>query len=445
MEGIRFISTSIVQPERSNGESIDRIELTPWDLRFMLVGHIQKGLLFLKPSPLQEKLLPDTVVDHLKISFVRALEFFRPLAGRIGITKNDDTTSSFFVDWNDAGAHFIHAVADNIAVADILDPMHVPRIVHSFFPQNGAINYEGISKPLVAVQVTELADGFFVGCTMNHALVDGSSFWHFFNSWSEISRGSDSLSRPPTLKRWFPSEIDCPIRIPFCSDQIDDEFILAPVEARVFHFTKEKIAALKAKANLEMSTTKISSLQALLAHLWRSVVRCQRLNAGQEVKYWLLITARPRLEPPLPDGYFGCTIQREIVTTTAGELLEHGLGWVAWKLNQRISSQTNDEVRKFLKSWAENPALISRKQALHVASNNALVISSSPRFDVYGYDFGWGKPVAVRSGPENNAGGKMALFPGKEEGSVDIEACLSPEKLVALGDDGEFIMEALSI
>ncbi|KAI8539218.1 hypothetical protein RHMOL_Rhmol09G0164400 [Rhododendron molle] len=32
---------------------------------------------------------------------------------------------------------------------------------------------------------------------------------------------------------------------------------------------------------------------------------------------------------------------------------------------------------------------------------NGLVASSSPWFDMYGNDFGWGKPVAVRSGSSN--------------------------------------------
>ena len=76
--------------------------------------------------------------------------------------------------------------------------------------------------------------------------------------------------------------------------------------------------------------------------------------------------------------------------------------------------------------------------------NNTLITSSSPRFNVYGNDFGWGKPVAVRSGSAAKGDGKITLFPGVEEGSIDIEVCLSPEKLLAMGDDEEF-MEAISI
>ncbi|KAL7184331.1 hypothetical protein ACSBR2_026474 [Camellia fascicularis] len=440
MEEIQFVSTSTVQP---TSESTDkRIELTPWDLQLLLLGPIQKGLLFLKPTPSQQQqLLANTIVDHLKISFSRTLDFFPILAGRLRIVKNDDDTSSFFVDCNNSGAHFVHAVADNVTVSDILGPVYVPRIVHSFFPLSNVLNYEGISKPFLSVQVTELIDGLFIGCTMNHAVVDGSCFWQFFNSWSEISRGSEKISRVPIVKRWFPDEVDVPIRIPFCADEINNNFVLPKLEEMVFHFTKEKIAALKAKANAEMSTTTISSLQALLAHLWRSVIRCQNINdSNQEVNYVLLVSARPRLQPSLPEGYFGNTIHAEMLCSTAGELVEKGLGWVAWQMNKAIALQTNEAVRNFYQNWVKNPKIMKRD----VLTNNGLATSSSPRFNVYGNDFGWGKPVAVRSGGGNKSDGKITLFPGAEEGSIDIEVCLLPEKLVALRDDEEF-MEAVTM
>ncbi|RYR28668.1 hypothetical protein Ahy_B01g052800 [Arachis hypogaea] len=51
---------------------------------------------------------------------------------------------------------------------------------------------------------------------------------------------------------------------------------LTPPQMGVFHFTKEKIAQLKAKANADAKTQKISSLQAVLTHLRLSVIRNKR-------------------------------------------------------------------------------------------------------------------------------------------------------------------------
>lgn len=137
MEGIiSFISTTTVRPA-SPEESTKRIELTPWDLHVLLLGPITRGLLFLKPTPGPEENGLQTmtaIVDHLKTSLSRTLDFFYPLAGRLGTTVNDDDdTTCFFIDCNGAGAQFIHAAAGGVTVADILDPVYVPEIVSSFF------------------------------------------------------------------------------------------------------------------------------------------------------------------------------------------------------------------------------------------------------------------------------------------------------------------------
>lgn len=306
MGSIRVMSRSNIQAETAKAEGeAEKLELTPWDLQLLLVDPIQKGLLY-NHNPTSNR---NSLIQHLKASLSTTLHFFPPLAGRLIIVHDDNnnsttTTSSVSILCNNSGAVFVHAVADDLSVGDILRPLYTPRIVHSFFPLNGVRNYQGTSQPLLAVQVTELLDGVFVGCTINHVVADGTSFWHFFNSWSEISRGSGrlSLSRPPMFQRWFlDGIIDCPVRIKKL--QLDDHetrnldvISHGQQEERVFHFSKHKVAELKAKANAMVAGAgsnnnkmKISSLQALLTHLWRSIVRNQGIEGEEEVKYRLLI------------------------------------------------------------------------------------------------------------------------------------------------------------
>lgn len=437
MAEIRFISKHLVQPAKIHGEPRDRIELTPWDLQLLLLGPIQKGILFQNPT----HMFSNNIVDHLKTTFAQTLEFFYPLAGRFGIVVNeDDDTKSFFIDCNNMGADFIHATIDNVTISDILNPIRTPTIVQSFFPMNGKLNIEGNMNPLLAVQVNELVDGIFIGCSMNHAVVDGSTFWHFLNSWSEISRGFENISKLPVFKRWFPSETKFPLRIPssMCSYKINNSKAL--LEERVFHFPKEKIAMLKAKANAEMNTNSISSFQAISAHLWRSIIRCQKVEFDQEVKYTLIVGARQRLSSSIPESYFGNAVALAKVSTTARELLELSLGEIARLMNQVIVLQTSDVLVNNFKSWAKNPRLFT----LDGVYKNSVATSSSPRFNVYGADFGWGKPKAVRSGLGNKSDGKITYFPGAEEGSIDIEVCSSAEKLIFLENDMDF-MESVAI
>ncbi|XWS29812.1 hypothetical protein CRYUN_Cryun24cG0062400 [Craigia yunnanensis] len=434
MADVRFISSSIVQAANYRASG-DRIELTPWDIRLLPIGHIQKGLLFPKPKPLQEKETENTLIQHLKTSLSHTLDYFPLLTGRLATTEYEDDTISFFIDCNNSGALFIHAAADGVTISDIIKPVYVPLIIHSFFPLNGLKNYEGITNPLLGIQITDLTNGVFIGCTINHAVADGTSFWHFFNSWSEISDGSIHLSKPPVFQRWFPDGTDLPIRIAqSCVKQINEDFILPPLQERVFHFTEKNIAKLKAKANAEIGTHNISFLQALLSHIWRSVIRNKNYDPNEETNHRVVVGARQRLQE-LPDMYFGNALLGEAVSMKAKELLGQGIGNVASQMKKIIATITEETFKKFLKSWPVSPKLVT----MGSMTNNALVTSSSPRFNMYGNDFGWGKPIAIRSGSANKFDGKITLFCGAEKGSIDIEACLSPMTLEGMANDKEFM------
>ena len=67
---------------------------------------------------------------------------------------------------------------------------------------------------------------------------------------------------------------------------------------------------------------------------------------------------------------------------------------------------------------------------------------SSPRFDVFGNDSGWGRPAAVRCGPGNKLDGKTTVFEGRGGGgggAVALEVCLAPDALARLVADDEFM------
>ncbi|CAJ1942845.1 unnamed protein product [Sphenostylis stenocarpa] len=443
MEGVQVISTTTIKAPpthththtHTTRNAPQNIHLTPWDLQFLPVQYIQKGILFStqKHTPIQ--------IHHLQHSLSSTLAFFPLLAGRLVILHHSNAVSSHIL-CNNAGVLFVHAVAHNTTLAHILQPKYVPPIVQSFFSLNGVKNYEGTSQPLLAVQVTELLDGVFIAFTINHVVADGKSLWRFVNSWAEISRGSLQISELPSLQRYFPDGIHHPIHFPFTEEeekQHSPNLKPQTLPERIFHFTKEKIAELKSKANAEANTCKISSLQALLTLLWRSVVRCQHLEPQQEVRYVLLIGARPRMVPPLGEDYFGNASLVGVVTMKAGELLEGGIGKGALEINKMISLHSHEKIENHYESWVRTPTLIT----MGLASSTSLAISSSPRFNVYCNDFGWGKPVAVRSGSANKTNGKISLFAGAEEGSMDIEVCLAYEILEAIGSDPE-LMDAIS-
>lgn len=438
---VRQISECFVKPEYASEESKQPYYLTPWDLAMLSVHYIQKGLLFAKPTEAQddEAFMPD-LWERLNRSLSLALLHFYPLSGRLATVKTD---SSYwvYVDCNNSpGAKLIHSALD-LTVSDILSPVDVPSVVLSFFDHHKAVNHDGHTTSLLSIQVTELLDGVFIGCSMNHALADGTSYWNFFNMFSEIFQSTGnggSISRPPVLKRWFPHGHGPIFNLPFTHhDEFISRFESPQLRERFFHFSSESIAKLKAKANAESNTNKISSFQSLSALVWRSITRVRSLPPNQTTSCRLATNCRSRLNPPMSQNYFGNSIGIVRGVATAGELLEHDLGWAGWQLYEAVVGFTDELVKERLDDWLQSPSIYQLDKTFDPFS---VMMGSSPRFNKYGNEFGMGKALALRSGYAHKFDGKVSSYPGREgDGNIDLEVCLPPQTMCALESDKEFM------
>ncbi|KAK7351635.1 hypothetical protein VNO77_11225 [Canavalia gladiata] len=453
---VGMVSECFIKPLHPVEDWKQICNLTPWDIAMLSMHYIQKGLLFKKPEPVvNEQDFVINLLDKLKHSLSLALFHFYPLAGRLVTQKTQDQdppSYNVFVDCtNSPGARFVYTTL-NMTVSDILSPVDVPPVVQSFFDHHKAVNHDGHTLPLLSIKVTQLVDGFFIGCSMNHSVADGTSYWNFFNTWSEIFQAQAQaqrheydvpISHHPIHNRWFPNGYGPVINLPFKHhDEFIDRFEVPLLRERIFHFSAESIAKLKEKANSESNTTKISSFQSLSAHVWRSVTRARRLPHDQKTSCMLAINNRSRMEPTLPQEYFGNAIDVVSATTTAGELIEHDLGWAAWKVHLTVADHNDAKVRRVLKEWLQRPVVY--QLGLHF-DPYSVIVSSSPRFNMYGNEFGMGKPVAVLSGYANKCEGNATAYPGYEGGgSVDFEVSLSPDAMSALELDEEF-MEAVTV
>ncbi|KAJ0231454.1 hypothetical protein HA466_0298790 [Hirschfeldia incana] len=189
MADVTVVSSSIVQPENSSQSCWEKIHLTPFDLNLLHIDYTQRGLLFSKPYP------ETRFISRLKTSLSSALNVYFPFAGRLGkVDHQEDKTVSFHIDCNGSGARFIHAIADSVSVSDLLQPDgSVPEFFKLFFPMNGVRNVNGISEPLLALQVTEIKDRVFISFAYNHMVADGASIWNFFRTWSKICKNDTSV------------------------------------------------------------------------------------------------------------------------------------------------------------------------------------------------------------------------------------------------------------
>lgn len=323
----------------------------------------------------------------------------------------------------------------------------------------------------MAVQVTELQDGIFIGCSVNHAVTDGTSFWHFFNTFAEICNGSKKISNSPDFSRNTLFNSPAVLKFPAGGPKVTfsgDE----PLRERVFHFRREAILKLKFRANnndlicnsaeifgkqrndswkaangesngkvaplflMKDKTAEISSFQSLCAQLWRSVTRARKLMPSKMTTFRMAVNCRHRLEPRLEQYYFGNAIQSIPTAASAGELLSKDLSFGAELLHRNVVAHGDRTVRKGISDWEKEPRLFP----LGNFDGASITMGSSPRFPMYDNDFGWGRPLAVRSGRANKFDGKISAFPGGDgKGSVDLEVVLSPDTMIGLENDGEFM------
>lgn len=474
---VTVVSKCTVLPEHKS--NLGDLKLSVSDLPMLSIHYIQKGCLFTRPP------LPITdLIARLKRGLSQALTKFPPLAGRF----YTDNAGRVFIACNDFGADFVYAKAGPIFVCDVLCPADVPLVVKEFFAFDRTVSYDGHFRPILAVQVTELADGVFIGCTANHAVVDGTSFWNFFNSFAEVCRGLKRITRSPDFRRdsvlMSPAVLELPAGGPKVTFSAD-----APLRERIFSFTRKSIAELKHRANnrkwlvggngdgrlsavdievmgkqsndrwkaadgktaviqqpnggdTETDLFEVSSFQSLCALLWRAVTRARKLPSSKATTFRMAVNCRQRMEPKLDPFYFGNAIQSIPTVATAGEVLGGGLRWCAGELNRSVKAHDNATVRRFVKEWESSP----RCFPLGNFDGSMITMGSSPRFPMYDNDFGWGRPVAVRSGRANKFDGKISAFPGREgSGSVDLEVCLSPDTMAGLEMDLEFMRYVTTI
>ncbi|KAI3835832.1 hypothetical protein MKW92_019697 [Papaver armeniacum] len=433
---VRHVSTSTVLPATQKNRTTRKIEMSPMDFRPFRRLYAQFGLLFAKPgtgSGSRESNQEETnkILSNFKSSLSQTLDYFFPLAGRLAVTKHDDDgTISFYINCNSAGVEFIHAAAD-VTVAYLLEPTYTPDIIDSFFTFDGIPNYQGVSLPLLSIQVTVLTDGIFVAFSLNHSVCDGTSLSHFINSWSQISRGLTHKLHPPIIlePRWLPRKTNFPVHLPFSSfeELMVEKYIPSPeLRQKTFHFTPQNIAKLKGRANNASGTT-FSSLQVVSAHVWLAVTRARHLHPNESVTYACAINTRDRLDPPLPKGYFGNSVHGGLATAKAGELLEKGLSFGASLINQMVTSCTNNEIQRDWQSWVESPVMPSSFDLLSTIN-----------------DFGWGAPLVCRYGSNYKSDGMIMADAGPVNGVITIGICLPFEILRALENDVEF-METVCI
>ncbi|PWA61658.1 HXXXD-type acyl-transferase family protein [Artemisia annua] len=428
---VEILSKTYVKPQKPLGRK--ECQLVTFDLPYIAFYYNQKLLIY--KGGVEEF---EDIVEKLKDGLKVVLEEFHQLAGKLD--KDDEGVFKVVYDDDMEGVEFISAASENTEAADLMDEEGTIKL-KELVPYNGVLNLEGLQRPLLSIQITKLKDGLVMGCAFNHAILDGTSTWHFMSSWAQICTGSKSISVLPFLDRTQArnTRVKLDLTPPAQTNGDAKPPVAPPLREKIFKFSESAIDKIKAKVNAnppEGSAKPFSTFQSLSTHIWHAATRARQLKPEDYTVFTVFADCRKRVDPPMPESYFGNLIQAIFTVTAAGLLQANPPEFAAGMIQKAIVMHDAAAIEARNKEWESNPIIFQFKDA----GVNCVAVGSSPRFKVYDVDFGFGKPESVRSGTNNRFDGMVYLYQGKDGGrSIDVEISLEASAMENLEKDKEFL------
>ncbi|XP_021910777.1 phenolic glucoside malonyltransferase 1-like [Carica papaya] len=468
---MKKVEVSRVAPPSDSQNSVSQISLpltffdTFW-LKFPPTQRLffyQLNLTFSQPSYFYSFILP-----RLKRSLSFALHRYLPLAGNIEWDP-DYPKPVIFYSTNDAVSL---TVAESTADFGYLSGNETHRKaieLHALVPE---LSVNDHVSSIISLQITLFpSQGFCIGVTTHHAVLDGQTIASFVKSWAHICKAQDqeNVSLPPELIPCFSrSSIKDPGRVDVAllnqwialsgrdhdhSDhrnsrnlkllpvrEVDPEFIRVKLELTREDLKKIRERVLRNEVIIkhyeqDQSPLHLSTFVLTYAYMLTCMVKAKGGdNSNREIIIGFAADYRNRLDPPLPLNYFGNCIGAEMDFSIARVFMgQNGIAIAAKIVSDMVS-------RLGARSLHKLPDVLSDFMT-KVSNTNVQTFSvaGSTRFGVYGTDFGWGKPKSVEIvSIDGNGAFSMAE---SRDGSGGVEIGLSStrdyiERLTGLFTEG---------
>ncbi|KAG8082559.1 hypothetical protein GUJ93_ZPchr0014g46879 [Zizania palustris] len=373
--------------------------------------------------------------ERMRRALAEALVPFYPVAARLA----RDEDGRVEIDCNGEGVLFVEADALDSTVDDYGDfapTMELKRLIP-------AVEYtDDISSfPLLVLQVTYFkCGGVSLGVGMQHHVADGMSGLHFINSWSDLCRGTKVAvmpfidhtllrARDPPIPSYPHVEYQpAPSMMSSSSLSVTAKATLPPTAVDIFKLTCSDLGCLRSQLPSGEGAPHFSTYAVLAAHVWRCASLARGLSPEQPTKLYCATDGRQRLQPPLPEGYFGNVIFTATPLAEAGKVTS-GLADGAAVIQAALDRMNDDYCRSALDYLELQPDLSALVRGAHTFRCPNLGLTSWVRLPIHDADFGWGRPVFM--GPAGIAyeGLAFVLPSANKDGSLSIAISLQAEHM----------------
>lgn len=286
------------------------------------------------------------------------------------------------------------------------------------------------------IQVTRLLCGGFVfALRYNHTMSDAAGILQFFTAVGELARGAECPSVPPVWQRHIlcarypPRET---LRHPEHDIVIDTRRTVIPHDRMMRHFFFGPTEASTLRQKLPPHLHSCTKFQLVAACMWRCRTIATSPHPNEEIRLLCVVNIRKRLNPPLPEGYYGNAIVYPAAVTTAGELLKKPLHYAVELVKEAVHKATEEYVRSIVD-------LMVRRWRPNLTEVQTYLVSYAKGLEEV--DVGWGKPAygGVASGGVDSFPRAVSYFlPLKNDKGVDgimVPICLPPKAMDILVDE----------
>ncbi|KAH9762776.1 Phenolic glucoside malonyltransferase 1 [Citrus sinensis] len=210
--------------------------------------------------------------------------------------------------------------------------------------------------------------------------------------------------------------------------QVNSDLVRMTFEMRPEDITKlrDKIKENILQAGKSAEQLHLSTHVLACAHSFVCLVKAYGEETDTNVMFGVAADCRSRLDPPLPVNYFGNCVGGQGTVQKASYLMgENGVAFVAEKLSDCIKELKGDVIEgsedKFVNFLGMMKGEGLQQRILSVAGSN--------RFDVYGSDFGWGKPKKVEIVSIDKTGAISLAESGDGSGGIEVGVVLEKHQM----------------
>ncbi|KAL2976991.1 hypothetical protein AAZX31_13G039800 [Glycine max] len=306
---------------------------------------------------------------------------------------------------------------------------------------------------VLALQVTVFPNaGFCIGITTHHAAFDGKSSTMFIKSWaytcSNLIQNNNTplFLLPQHLTPFFDRSV---IRDPsgIAEAYVDawqessgpnnrslkvwESFTEIPSDGckGVFELTPSQIQKLKQHAKSKLMKTKdfsFSTFAVTCAYVLTCLVKAKQPEED-DVGFVFSVDCRSRLNPPIPATYFGnCVAGQKVVAVTKNLVgISDGFISALEGISEALNIVKGEGVLSGAETWVS--LMLERGESVP----RLFSIAGSPLFEVYGTDFGWGRPKKVDMTSIDGTGAFSLSESRDNSGGIEIGLMLCQREMEA--------------